>query len=64
LSFCLFTPQESILDFSDPILEFGNDLQDLADGLFGGDVSPGPLAEEGFEWIGAHRYFLSHEIVY
>ena len=54
----MFPAQEPVLNFFDSILEFGQKLQDLADGLFGGEVSSGPLAEEGFERIGAHVVFF------
>jgi hypothetical protein len=59
----LFPPQQSVFDFLDALLELDDELQDLANGLFGGEVAPCPLAEERFEGIGAHRDLLSHDIV-
>ena len=50
----LFPPEEPVLDDTDFLVELGENLKDLANGLFGGEVSSGPLAEECFEGIGAH----------
>lgn len=51
----LLAPVEPVFDILDALLELGDDLQDLANGLFGSDVSSCPLAEERFEGIGAHK---------
>jgi hypothetical protein len=59
----LFPPKEPVLDFLNAILELGDNLQDLTDGLFGGEVSSRPLAEERFKGIGAQVNLLSHELV-
>jgi hypothetical protein len=59
----LFPSKEPILDFLDPVLELGYELQNLPDGLFGGDISSGPLAKQGFEWVGAQENLLSHDFV-
>jgi hypothetical protein len=64
MPFSLFPPKETVLNFSEALSELDDVLQDLSDGLFAGEVSSGPFAEEGFERIGAQVSLPSHDIVY